>query len=49
MVRPSVPPALPHMRAADTHRHGGISLPPAPWWGSGVGNSLEGCETRQPG
>ena len=22
--------------------HGGISLPPAPWWGSGVVNSLGG-------
>ena len=48
-VRPGVPPALPRTRAADTHRHGSIFLPPAPWWGSGVINSLEGCETRQPG
>ena len=32
-------------RARHTHRHGGISLPPAPWWGSGIVNSLGGCET----
>ena len=34
--------------AADTHRHGGISLSPAPWQGSGVVSSVGGCETRQP-
>ena len=42
------PPTCPE-RARHTHRHGGISLPPAPWWGSGIVNSLGGCETRQPG
>ena len=42
------PPTCPE-RARHTHKHGGISLPPAPWWGSGNVNSLEGCETRQPG
>ena len=42
------PPTSPE-RARHTHRHRGISLPPAPWWGSGIVNSLGGSETRQPG
>ena len=33
--------------ASDTHRHGSISLSPAPWRGSGIVSSLGGCETRQ--
>ena len=30
------------------HRHGGISLSAAPWWGLGTVSSLVGCETRPP-
>ena len=35
-------------RAQRMHRHGGISLSPAPWWALGIISSLGGCETRQP-
>ena len=42
------PPPPPRVRADNTHRHGGISLPPAPQWGSGIIHSLGGCETKQP-
>ena len=36
------------MRTDNTHRHGSISLPPAPQSVAGIINSLGGCETRQP-
>ena len=46
---PEVKPGAPPTRSTDNaHRHGGISLPPAPRWGSGIVSILHGCETRQP-